>query len=45
MSAAREDSRLIRQVYAGALQRDPEERARPFRGAGLPSGRAAVLLV
>jgi serine/threonine protein kinase len=27
MSTAREDSRLLRQVYAGALQRDPEERA------------------
>jgi eukaryotic-like serine/threonine-protein kinase len=26
MSTAREDSRLLRQVYAGALQRDPEER-------------------
>ena len=26
MTTAREDSRLIRQVYAGALQRDPEER-------------------
>ncbi len=26
MTSAREDSRQIRQVYAGALQRDPEER-------------------
>jgi len=26
MSTAQEDSRLLRQIYAGALQRDPEER-------------------
>ena len=44
MSTAREDSRLLQQIYAAALQRDPEERLDYLDGAcaGKPGLRARV---
>jgi eukaryotic-like serine/threonine-protein kinase len=45
MTATSEESRLIRQVYAGALQRDPEERGEYLDRmcAGKPQLRARIV--